>query len=262
MRSFLPKAAIMAACVLAAGAGCSKKSPVAPVAPVPVSTAPERAPAPSAILSVDPPRILRGERAVLKWSAQNADSAEIAPGLGEVSLEGDREVDPREDTTYTLTVRGPGGESSATARVIVTEPRPELTRSEPLPRPDDRARFDRIEDGLAQIRDILFDYDDDSVRLDQRPVLDQNARLLGELFSQFPQGAVIVEGHCDERGSSEYNLALGDRRARSVHEYLLGVGLPRDRLRVVSFGKERPICTEANERCWTRNRRATFTPAP
>jgi len=71
----------------------------------------------------------------------------------------------------------------------------------------------------------------------------------------------VVEGHCDERGSAEYNLGLGDRRAQSAKDFLVQLGVPADKLRTISYGKERPVCTEANESCWQRNRRAHFASA-
>jgi peptidoglycan-associated lipoprotein len=78
-------------------------------------------------------------------------------------------------------------------------------------------------------------------------------------MSDFPSAVITIEGHCDERGSAEYNLGLGDRRANAAKEFLVGLGVSESQLRTVSYGKERPQCTESNEDCWQRNRRAHFS---
>jgi len=83
---------------------------------------------------------------------------------------------------------------------------------------------------------------------------------LKAILSDFPGATIMVEGHCDERGSAEYNLGLGDRRASSAKEFLVSLGLPGDRLKTISYGKERPQCTEADETCYQKNRRVHFSP--
>ena len=80
-------------------------------------------------------------------------------------------------------------------------------------------------------------------------------------FRRYPTMRITIEGHCDERGSTEYNLALGDRRANAVKQYLVGLGIPGDRLNTVSYGKEKPFCMEANEACYAKNRRGHFAQA-
>ena len=87
-------------------------------------------------------------------------------------------------------------------------------------------------------------------------VLTANADRLKAIFQKYTSGVVVVEGHCDERGSAEYNLGLGDRRSTSARDFLVQLGVPADRLKTVSYGKERPQCTESNEGCWQKNRRA------
>src|SRR5580704_16911545 len=91
--------------------------------------------------------------------------------------------------------------------------------------------------------------------------LNSDAQTLGEIVKQYPDFHLTVEGYCDERGSEEYNLALGDARAKQAKEYLAGMGVPGDQLRIVSFGKDRPICMEHDEACWQKNRRAHITQA-
>lgn len=108
-----------------------------------------------------------------------------------------------------------------------------------------------IED-LGLLRDIPFDYDNAELRDDAKAALAQNA----EVLKRFDFLRVTVEGHCDERGTIEYNLALGDQRSRSTRDHLEGLGVPPDRLRTASYGKEAPLCEDSTEDCWARNRRA------
>ncbi|MDD1679671.1 MAG: OmpA family protein, partial [Methanomicrobiales archaeon] len=89
--------------------------------------------------------------------------------------------------------------------------------------------------------------------------LTKDADALKSILQEFPNAVITVEGHCDERGSAEYNLGLGDRRATSAKDFLVQLGVPADKLKTISYGKERPVCTESNEECWQRNRRAHFS---
>jgi peptidoglycan-associated lipoprotein len=109
-----------------------------------------------------------------------------------------------------------------------------------------------------QLQDAYFDYDMSDIRADAQSVLTRNAETLKDLFRTFPGETVTIEGHCDERGSAEYNLGLGDRRATSARDFLVQLGVPADRLGTISYGKERPQCTEQTEECYQRNRRAHF----
>jgi peptidoglycan-associated lipoprotein len=102
--------------------------------------------------------------------------------------------------------------------------------------------------------DVFFDYDQSSIRDDARPILQKNA----DWMRRWTSTRMTIEGHCDERGSAEYNLALGDRRAASVRDYLVSLGIPANRLVVVSKGKEEPQCRETTESCWQMNRRGHF----
>jgi peptidoglycan-associated lipoprotein len=102
--------------------------------------------------------------------------------------------------------------------------------------------------------EVFFDLDESSIRDDARPVLQRNA----DWMKRWTSTQVTVEGHCDSRGSAEYNLALGTRRATSVKDYLVNLGVPANRVTVVTKGKEQPVCTEENESCWQQNRRGHF----
>jgi len=105
----------------------------------------------------------------------------------------------------------------------------------------------------GSIREILFDVDRSDIRVDQHAVLEENAAVLKERREPF-----AIEGHADQRGSSEYNLALADRRAKAVRESLVALGVPPERLKTISYGKERPFCTESGESCWQQNRSVHF----
>ena len=115
-----------------------------------------------------------------------------------------------------------------------------------------RARIDQL---LAKIEDAYFDYNKANLRPDAMKALQADSTELRDILKDFPDYKLTIEGHCDERGSAEYNLALGDRRAGAAKDYLVGIGIPSPQLNVISYGKERPVCEEENENCWQRNRR-------
>jgi len=102
---------------------------------------------------------------------------------------------------------------------------------------------------------VHFDYDQSTLRDDARTALSENADWLKISYNT---AVIEVEGHCDNRGTDQYNLALGERRARAAMEYLQSLGIPANRLKMVSYGEERPQCSEDTESCWQRNRRAHF----
>jgi len=112
----------------------------------------------------------------------------------------------------------------------------------------------------SDVVDAYFDYDKSDIRGDARDALNRDATAIKAILSDFPSAVIMVEGHCDERGSAEYNLGLGDRRASSAKEFLVSLGVPGDRLRTISYGKERPVCTDADEACYQKNRRVHFSP--
>ena len=107
---------------------------------------------------------------------------------------------------------------------------------------------------VPQLRDIFFDFDKYDIRPNDAKVLDENAAWL----KSNPEHLVLIEGHCDERGTNEYNLALGERRAKSTMNYLVSQGVQAGRITIISYGEERPTCSEHNEACWSKNRRAHF----
>jgi peptidoglycan-associated lipoprotein len=124
------------------------------------------------------------------------------------------------------------------------------------PRMPDQTTRVRIQDLIDKIQDVYFDYDRYSLRPEAMDTLKSNARTLTEIIQQYPEFKLTIEGHADERGTAEYNLGLGEARAKQAKEFLTGLGLPAAQLSTVSYGKEKPICTETTESCYQKNRRA------
>lgn len=125
----------------------------------------------------------------------------------------------------------------------------------------DAATRARIQDLLNRIQDAYFDYNQHTLRPDAEAALRTDAQTLADIIKQYPAFKLTVEGYCDERGSDEYNLALGDARAKQTKEYLATLGLPDNQLATISYGKDKPVCTEHDEACWQRNRRTHITQA-
>ncbi len=224
-------------------AGCKKKIAPPPPAPPPAPVAVK----PTATISADRTSIKKGESARLTWTTTDATSVSIAPEVGAVTAQGSTTVTPADSSTYTITATGAGGSADASVHITVTVPPPPPPPVE-APKPSLDELF------LKEVRDAYFDYDKSDIRADAREALGKTA----EFFRNYPQLRVTIEGHCDERGSTEYNLALGDRRANAVKQYLVSLGIPADRLTTVSYGKEKPFCMESNEECWQQNRRGHF----
>ncbi len=239
-------------------AGCKKKVP----APAPPPTPPPAAPpaeqprpgAPSITFSAEPTSVQRGQSSTLRWQVTGSvTSVSIDQGVGTVQNTGSRSVSPNSSTTYTLTATGPGGASTALATVNVSTPPP------PPPPPTTPTPNQTFDQRLAgDVQDAFFDYDKSDIRSDARETLTRDAAAIKAILADFPSASIVIEGHCDERGSAEYNLGLGDRRATSAKDFLVGLSIPADKLKTISYGKERPQCTEADESCYQRNRRAHF----
>ncbi len=229
--------------------GCAKKvaPPPPPPAPAPPSPPPPPPPVPTITLSASPSTVEKGQSATLSWSTTNATGVTIDGSVGTVEPAGSRSVSPTASTTYSAKATGPGGTAAAETRVTVTEPPPPPLP--PAPQPISDSDFFG-----SNVRDAYFDYDKYSIREDAQTALQGNAHALAERTGI----KFTIEGHCDERGSEKYNLALGDRRANAAKEFLTGQGVSTDRIESISNGKERPVCTEHNEDCWQKNRRAHF----
>lgn len=147
-------------------------------------------------------------------------------------------------------------ERTSPAPAARTERAPESQSASNMP---DAATRARIQDLLNRIQDAYFDYDKHDIRPDAQKTLTEDSHTLAEILKQYPDYKLTVEGHCDERGSDEYNMALGDARAKHAKEFLVGLGLPGNQLNTVSLGKEKPVCTDHDESCWQKNRRAHIT---
>ncbi len=222
--------------ILTLGA-CGKKATPPPPPPPPPP------PAPTASISVDPNTIQAGQSASLTWQTSNATDVSI-DGIGAVQPNGSQSVSPTDSMTYHLTAKGSGGSQEATARLTLTQAPP------PPPPPTTSTVSD--EDLFSQnVKDVYFDYDKSDLRGDQQSSVQADAQFL----NQHPNVNITIEGHCDERGSTDYNLALGDQRASAVKAALTGAGISASRIKTISYGKEKPFCTESNEACWQQNRR-------
>jgi peptidoglycan-associated lipoprotein len=227
---------------LVAVAGCKKKQPLPP----PQQTAPPAAaPVPTAQITATPTVISAGDQVQLSWKTTDASSVSI-DGIGDVPTAGVKTVTPTATTTYHLVARGEGGSADASASVTVNAPPAVAVPTNTM---------SAEEEFKANVQDIFFDYDTDELRNDAQATLSKNASYL----ASHTNVRIVIGGYCDERGSDEYNLALGQRRADSTKNALVTAGVGADRIRVISYGKEKPFCSESNEACWQQNRRAGFT---
>jgi peptidoglycan-associated lipoprotein len=186
--------------------------------------------APTVTLRAEPDAIEAGQNATLRWSAENTRTVTIT-GLGEVPASGEREVSPPESTTYTAEARGDGGAATASARVTVTEPSSPPADPPPATGPSIEAEF------AGAVTPVFFDYDNAALK----PSEQENLRRTADWLLQERNRSITfrVEGNCDPRGTTEYNLGLGDRRARAVKEFLVSLGVEAHRIETISYGLER-----------------------
>ena len=217
---------------------CKKKA--APPPPPP----PPPPPSPTASISVSPDTVEKGQSSTLSWQTSNATDVSI-DGIGAVQPSGSQQVSPTDSTTYHLVAKGSGGTQEATTRLTVTPP---PVAANPTPSPSEEDLFGQ------SVKDVYFDYDKSDVRPDQQGAVQSDAQFL----NQHSNISFTIEGHCDSRGSTEYNLALGDQRASSVKNALVSSGVSANRIKTISYGKEKPFCMEENEACWAQNRRGHF----
>jgi peptidoglycan-associated lipoprotein len=228
---------------LAAVPGCNKKPPAAPAAAEEAPSAP--AAQPTAQITASPTVVSAGDAVQLSWHTTNATNISI-DGLGDVPSVGVKTVTPSESTTYHLVARSDAGSADASARVTVNGP-PEIK----VPSTGENGGMDF----KARVQDVFFDYDTYDIRPDAQAVLSKDA----DYLVAHPEIKIVIGGYCDERGSDEYNLALGQNRAQATKSALVTAGVAADRVRIISYGKEKPFCTESNEECWQLNRRAGFS---
>jgi len=217
--------------------GCSKKVAKAtpPLPPPPPA-------APTATLAAAPDVIQQGQSTTLTWQTQNANDTTIS-GLGTVPASGSRSITPDSSMTYTLTANGPGGTQDASTRVTVN------------PKTVAQAPTESEADLFAKnVKDIFFDFDKADINAAAMPITQSDAQFL----VQHPDLKLTIEGHCDDRGSEEYNLALGASRANAVKDVLTRNGVSADRISTISYGKEKPFCSANDDQCWQQNRRGHF----
>ena len=192
-----------------------------------------RPPRPTISISTDQGAIERGQSTTLRWNATNADQVTIT-GLGTVPSGGSRAVSPAQSTTYDATATGPGGTDSASTRLTVTEP----ADSTPTDRPRTIDRNPSVAEIFGrEVKAIFFDYD----KADLRPEALDDLRRAAQWLTQAPNRTIVfrIEGNCDPRGTEEYNIGLGERRAQAAREYLVSLGVDESRIQTVSYGEER-----------------------
>ncbi|MGH9481656.1 MAG: peptidoglycan-associated lipoprotein Pal [Terriglobales bacterium] len=224
-------------------AGCGHKP--TPPPPVPQAPPPAAAPQVTVSLAASPSSVVSGAASTLTWTSANATSVELNGST--VNLNGSQSVSPTQSTTYHVIAHGANGQTAtADADVQVTQPPAPETPPAPAATP---VPFDEA------VKDAFFDYDKSDIRPDAESALQSDA----DYLKSHPELAIRVVGHCDERGSAEYNLALGQRRAEAVKNYLVSQGIDASRVITVSVGKEQPFCTETTDDCYQQNRRGHFT---
>ena len=231
-----------------------------PPRPIPTDTGPaETAPVPSDLPAVSSPQlevfiepavIQQGDSALLQWETTDADHVVISHNIGKVETSGRIKFFPDQTTSYEVTAVGPGGEIQRTVTVeVMNDAGPELLEVD-LPGKSLEELFEYF------IKPVFFQYDSSELSEEAILTLDSNLHWLKSpenLSVRF-----VVQGHCDERGTEEYNLALGDQRAQIVMAYLLRQGVSTSRVNIVSFGEERPFDARSTKQGWALNRRAHF----
>lgn len=239
----------VAVTAMAALSGCHKKtSGVNPSSLGP--TADTTSTAPTATISADPLTIDLGQSVVLNWRTTGASAVTI-DGIGQVPVNGTQTVSPSNSTNFHLVAKSEsGGSTEASVRVTVRVP------SAPAAPTGDTSGDMGSDAAFHQaVPDAFFDYDS----YELRPDAQQAATAAAAYLASHPSIRVVVGGYSDERGSAEYNLALGENRANSARQALVAAGIAPSRLRVVSYGKEKQFCSESTESCWQQNRRAQFS---
>ncbi|MFC6644488.1 OmpA family protein [Granulicella cerasi] len=248
----ITKATILSAALMAMATGCHKK----PKLPPPDTSAPTvYVMPPTASITADPLSIDLGQSVVLNWRTTNATSVAI-DGIGQVPINGTQTVSPANSTNFHLVAKGDGGTVEANVRVTVRVPEvsPVTTGQSTGGDPNDMAN---VTDAAfhAAVPDVFFGYDSFELSPEGQTSVSSAAHYLTE----HPGVKILIGGYCDDRGSAEYNITLGENRANSAKTALVSAGVAPNRIRVISYGKERQFCTEDNESCWQQNRRAQFT---
>ena len=240
------------ALALLAVTGCHKKSAIPPAN----ATAPDitGGTAPTASITADPLAIDIGQSVVLNWRSTNATSVSI-DGIGEVPVNGTQTVSPANSTNFHLVAKGDGGVTEANVRVTVRVPEPYVMPADAKAANGDNGPWGSDAAFHQNVPDIFFDYDSFDLRPDAQTAVSTAAHYL----STHPAIKIVIGVYCDDRGSSEYNITLGEDRANSAKTALVEAGIAPNRIRVISYGKEKQFCTEETDACWQQNRRAQFS---
>jgi peptidoglycan-associated lipoprotein len=232
--------------------GCKKKeAALPPVDAIAPANGQAMVTPPTASITADPLAIDLGQTVVLNWRTTNATVVTI-DGIGPVPVNGTQTVSPSNSTNFHLTAKGDGGMVDANVRVTVravSTPVAGDTSFGPSSTKVSEVEFQ------ANVKDMFFDYDSFELRPDAQTA----AAAAAAFLVQHPDIRVLIGGYADERGSAEYNLALGENRANAAKNGLVTAGVAPARVRVISYGKEKQFCTESTEACWQENRRAQFT---
>lgn len=241
---------------------CGKRPPPLPppiAAPTSTTSSPtETAPTRDALLEpeldyrIEPESIHPGESALLTWTSRHADSVSIEPAIGPVDLSGRIKFFPEQTTTYTISAVGPGGsiQREVTVRVGAAGQGPSGIRE------DDLLNLPLAQQFKAAVKPVFFGFDSAELSAEAKATLDANISWLSQ--SGNAQIRFVLEGHADERGSEEYNLSLGDRRAAVVEEYLKAQGISASRMSSFSMGEERPFDPGTTDQAYALNRRTEF----
>ncbi len=245
------RTALVLAISLAAVTGCHKKTnPVNPASLGPTGSS--STPAPTATFTADPLAIDLGQSVVLNWRTTDATSVTI-DGIGPVNVNGTQTVSPSNSTNFHLVAKGDGGTTEANVRVTVRVPVAPTVPAESA----NGSNADMGSEAVfhQNVQDIYFGYDSYALN----PEGESSASKAASYLVAHPDIKIVIGGYCDDRGSAEYNLALGENRANSAKTALVNAGVAPNRIRVVSYGKEKQFCTEETESCWQQNRRAQFS---
>jgi peptidoglycan-associated lipoprotein len=244
-RLLIRKFAVVAViATVAFASGCGKKKSKTP--PPPSGGAPQ----PTASITATPQSVDKGDAVVLVWRTTAANDVSI-DGIGPVQPNDQKMLAPTATTTYHLVAKGDGGEAEASVTVSINGPAAPVSTA---PVVTDNSLTDEAT-FKQNVQDLYFDYDSYDIRPDATSIVAQDAAWL----NAHPNVKVAIGGYCDDRGSTEYNIALGQNRANAAATALEKAGVSSSRIRTVSYGKEKQFCTEQTEACWQQNRRAAFT---
>ncbi|MGO9272713.1 MAG: protein kinase domain-containing protein [Terriglobia bacterium] len=216
---------------------------------VPPPPPPQPPPAfPACSLVTEPDTIDKGQSATLAWTSANATDLDLQPSLGKQQAAGSTSISPSDSTTYTLSATGPGGDTTCQARVVVTPPPPPLPPPVPPRGPTEEEFFSE------KIRNAYFDLGRSNIG----PDAEENLRFDADFLKAHPDIKFTIAGNAAEReGTEEQTLRLGYRRAAAAKKFLVSLGITADRISTISYGKDRPVCTDHDETCWQKNRNAT-----